>query len=206
MKITDIKTQVHDETRVSVYVDGAYSFSLSDIDAVKHAVKKGMEISENDLLFFKSLGDNSKAMKAAMDLISRKGVTQKALSDYLLKKGYSKEVCTFVSDELKNLGYIDDFSFALSYAKDAYEYKKHGRMRIETDLRKKGVSNDVIKDVFEEAGIDFSLNLPDMINEKFKNCDFSDFKVKQKIIRYFAYRGYPISEISSALSKISRDY
>ena len=110
MKITDIKTQVHDETRVSVYVDGAYSFSLSDIDAVKHAVKKGREISESDLLFFKSLGDNSKAMKAAMDLISRKGVTQKALGDYLLKKGYSKEVCTFVSNELKNLGYIDDFS------------------------------------------------------------------------------------------------
>lgn len=202
MKITDVKIQAHNKNRVSVFVDGEYLFSVGDTDAVRLGIKKGREITNEDIAIFNEEGVRSKAKEAAVDLISRKAVTKKTLIDFLLKKGYEKELCQEISDEFALLGYIDDYAFAKSYAQDAFEYKKHGKTRIENDLRKKGVSFDVIKDALSDVDFDYEKNIEEIIKIKFGNADFSDYKVKSKVIRYFAYRGYSISEITSAIDKM----
>ena len=49
MKITDIDVQKKNKNRLSVFVDGEYSFSLEQIDALMLSLKIGMEITDADI-------------------------------------------------------------------------------------------------------------------------------------------------------------
>lgn len=202
MKITDIKVQSHNKERASIFVDDEYSFSLDLTSVLKFSLKKGQEITEDEIEKYNREGNFAKIRDKAMDILSKKAVTKKTLLENLLKKEYDKDLSKEVISELSEIGYIDDLAFATQYINDAFEYKKHGKMRIEADLYKKGVSKETINEAFLESNINFSDNIKEIINTKFKNADFSDIKTKNKIIRYLAYRGYNIGDIMAQLGSV----
>ena len=202
MKITDIKVQSHNKERASIFVDDEYSFSLDLTSVLKFSLKKGQNISEDEIEKYNREGNFAKIRDKAMDILSKKAVTKKTLLENLLKKEYDKDLSKEVISELSEIGYIDDLAFAIQYINDAFEYKKHGKMRIEADLYKKGVSKETINEAFLESNINFSDNIKEIINTKFKNADFSDIKTKNKIIRYLAYRGYNIGDIMAQLGSV----
>ncbi|MBE7052810.1 MAG: regulatory protein RecX [Ruminococcaceae bacterium] len=202
MKITDIKVQSHNKERASVFVDDEYSFSLDLTSVLKFSLKKGKEITEDEIERYNREGNFAKIRDKAMDILSKKAVTKKMLLETLIKKEYDKNLSKEVVDELIKIGCIDDLEFAKNYARDAFEYKKHGKMRITTDLLKKGVEKSDIDEAFLSLSFSYDDNILDIINTKFKNADFKDIKTKNKIIRYLAYRGYNISDIMSCLGKM----
>lgn len=140
MKITDITPQKNNKNRVSVFVDGKYSFSLDDTDMVRLKVKIGSEITENEIEIFNKECNLSKARMRLMQVINRKAASRKMLFDDLAKHGYGREIIDIALDEFERLGYIDDEVFALEYAKAAYSFKRHGKIRIVSDLTHKGRS------------------------------------------------------------------
>lgn len=202
MKITDIKVQTHNKERASVFVDDEYSFALDLTSVLKFGLKIGQEIDENQIEKYNYEGNYAKIRDKAMDILSKKAVTKKALLNSLIKKEYDKELCKNVIEELEEIGYIDDLSFAIRYAEDAFEFKKHGKKRIEADLYKKGISRETIDEALNECKFDFSDNIDEIIKSRFKGADFSDYNVKNKIIRYLAYRGYNMSDIMSSIDRM----
>lgn len=202
MKITDITPQKHNKNRVSVFVDGEYSFSLENTDMVRLKVKIGNEITDEDILRFNTECNLTKAKNRVMDIINRRLLPKKAVIDDLLKHGFDKDIAKKAVEEFENLGYINDEFFASQYAKDAYEYKKHGKLRIINDLVQKGIEKDLAKEILCQLDIDEKDNILDILNARFSNLDFSDFKQKNKAIRYLATRGYNISDIINAIDKL----
>lgn len=202
MKITDIKIQSHKKNRASVFVDDEYAFALDLTDVLRFGLKAGIEITSDDIEKYNREGNWAKVRDKAMDVISRKAVSKKALKDLLVHKGYDSTMCDEVICELSDIGYIDDVSFAKSYAEDAFEYKKHGKKRIEADLRKKGVSSSDIAEALSLVDFDASENITHLLEAKFKNADVSDIKVKNKMIRYLAYRGYNMGDIINAIDRM----
>lgn len=202
MKITDITQQKKNKNRVSVFVDGEYSFSLEDTDMVRLKVKIGNEITKEDIENYNKECNLTKAKNRVMDIINRRLLPKKAIIDDLIKRGFDKQIATEAVKEFENLGYIDDYFFATEYAKDAFFYKKHGKLRIINDLCQKGIEKDIAKDALDELELDEKDNLTDILKSRFANTDFSDFKEKNKIIRYFATRGYNISDIINAIDKL----
>lgn len=202
MKITDITPQKHNKNRVSVFVDGEYSFSLENTDMVRLKVKIGNEITDEDILRFNTECNLTKAKNRVMDIINRRLLPKKAVIDDLLKHGFDKDIAKKAVEEFENLGYINDEFFASQYAKDAYEYKKHGKLRIINDLVQKGIEKDLAKEILCKLDIDEKDNILDILNARFSNLDFSDFKQKNKAIRYLATRGYNISDIINAIDKL----
>ena len=75
MKITEVSPQKNNPSRVSVYADGRYIFSLDDVDAVVLGIKPGREIDDNELhnLLFESQFGKAKA-KASVQYTFAKGV------------------------------------------------------------------------------------------------------------------------------------
>ena len=133
MKITDIKVQSHNKERASIFVDDEYSFSLDLTSVLKFSLKKGQNISEDEIEKYNREGNFAKIRDKAMDILSKKAVTKKVLLETLLKKEYDKDLSKEVINELSEIGYIDDLAFAVQYISDAFEYKKHGKMRIEAE-------------------------------------------------------------------------
>lgn len=199
MKITEVTPQKNNSSRVSVYSDGKYLLSLDEVDAVVLGIKPGKEITEtelNNLLYESEFG---KAKAKALDILSSKSVSAAMLSDVLEKKGYDRVVVTEVINEFTDLGYIDDFNYTMLFLEHASE-KLWGKKKIVYELGQKGVDSYVIEDALAEYS---SLPGPEEISQaigaKYSGEDISDYKIKQKIIRFFASRGFDFSEINEGI-------
>ena len=172
------------------------------IDTVSNAYLGKNGITKEDIENYNKECNLTKAKNRVMDIINRRLLPKKAIIDDLIKRGFDKQIATEAVKEFENLGYIDDYFFATEYAKDAFFYKKHGKLRIINDLCQKGIEKDIAKDALDELELDEKDNLIDILKSRFANTDFSDFKEKNKVIRYFATRGYNISDIINAIDKL----
>lgn len=199
MTVTDVTPQKKNTSRVNVFADGKYLFSMDEVDAVNLGIKKGAELTEDELALCLKYSGVAKAKDKALDIISHKAVTRKMLFDLLLQKGFSAEDITDVCDELENLGYIDDYAFAQLFMEYA-EQKMWGTRKIRYELMQKGVSADIAEDVLSEFELPTPEKLAGSIIAKYGASDLSDIKVRQKITRYYAARGFDFDIIKSALS------
>jgi len=201
MKITEVSPQKNNQKRVNVYLDGEYVLSLDDVDALVMGIKTGREISEAELknLMFES--QYGKAKSKALDILSRKSISSGSLRDYLKSKGYDDIVITEIINELEELGYIDDYSYALMFLEYARE-KLWGRKKIVYELGKKGVDINTIEDAMSEAELPLEREVAEHIKMKYALEDIKDYKVRQKIIRFYSSRGFEISVIEDAIRLI----
>lgn len=201
MKVTGIEAQKNNKHRVSVFVDNEYAFSLDETDAFFHKIKPGREISQKEIENLTVEGNYTKARDKAMDILSRKSVSQKELEDKLYEKGFDKAVVFEVLQEMKNLGYVDDYEYANLFLEHC-RTKMWGKKKIVYEMKMKGLSDDVISEVLCETDsfedIDEAASL---ILSKYGCEDLTDIKVKAKITRYFASRGFDFSFIDKCLKK-----
>jgi len=205
MKITEVSPQKNNPNRVSVYVDGDYAFSLDDVDALVLGIKPGREISKKEIencLFESQFG---KAKAKAMEILSRKSVSKKMLSDELFKKGYDQLVVAEVLNEFESLGYIDDFAFAMLYMEYAAG-KMWGAKKICYELKEKGIDPNTIEDAMCSFTLPGEEEIAECILQKYPGEDYGDFKTKQKIMRFFASRGFEFSVVEKALKRIDKSY
>jgi len=200
MKITDITTQKKNKNRVSVFVDGEYAFSLDAADALRLRVKIGAEITENDIEKYNLESNLSKAKAKAFDIVTRKAVTEKELRTKLSDKGYDKIICDSVIETMREYNYIND----ADYCERFLEYgvsKGWGKAKICFELKRRGVEEEIIFDAmsgFEYCPEDI---IYDKLCSKYSDVDLSDFKQKQKVVRFFASRGFEFDNIKSAIDR-----
>ena len=204
MKITEVSPQKNNPSRVSVYSDGRYLFSLDEVDALVLGIKPGKEITDtelNNLMYESQFG---KAKAKALEILSQKSMSTRMITDALIKKGYDEAVVTEVINEFTDLGYIDDFNYAMLFMEYAAE-KVWGRKKVVYELGLKGVDSNTIEDALSEFTLPGSVDIVAMISAKYGNEDVSDYKIKQKIMRFFSSRGFEFSEINEAINTYLQD-
>ena len=198
MKITDITKQKKNSERVNIFLDNEYAFSLEEVDVLKFKLKIGTELDEKEVEKLSLESNLSKAMKKAMDVLSRKPVTKKELQNKLFEKGYDESVVSVALEELSELGYLNDYDYATLYLDYASE-KCYGKKKIVYELTHKGVDPDIIYDVLEKHYKPTTEELSEMIFSKYGSVDCSDIKTKQKIMRFFVSRGFGFDEANDAI-------
>lgn len=200
MKITDITIQKKNKNRVSVFTDGEYAFSLDGTDALRLGVKIGAEITEDDIKAYNIESNLSKAKAKAFDIVSRKAATEKQLREKLFEKGYDADICDEVVKTLREYNYIDDEDYAENFIEYAVS-KGWGKMKISFELERRGVEKSIVSAVlstFDDSPVD---RIYDILCVKFAGLDMTDFKQKQKVLRFFVSRGFDFDNIKSAISK-----
>jgi regulatory protein len=60
MKVTEIKAQIKRAGRFSIFVDGKYSFSLSDLALLEQKVYVGQEVEASDVMKLKQISSDDK--------------------------------------------------------------------------------------------------------------------------------------------------
>lgn len=203
MKITEVSVQKNNPSRVSVYVDGKYAFSIGDAEAVSFGIKPGREIEERELTNFLFESQFGKARDKAMEILSRKSISSFCLGEELIKKGCDKIVADTLIEELKELGYLDDHAYALLFLEHCRE-KLWGRKKAEYELKQKGIDQNTIDDALFEVALPDAEEISKHIGIKYAGEDTEDFKVRQRIMRFFVSRGFEFSEINDAI-KIFED-
>lgn len=196
MKITKLEVQKNDKNRVNLYVDDEfYSGIPAELVYLEH-LKTGLEIDEKDLKKIIFENEKSKAMSRVTKYIGSSLKTQKQIRDYLRKKEYSDDTIEFVMSKLAEYNYIDDKKYAQAYV---LTYgKKYGKLKLISQLKVKGVSEEIIECVLEDNKVD---SIESVASKYLKNKVMS-YEVCQKLFRFLYSRGYEFDEINSYINKL----
>ena len=142
-KITEIKQNIKNKNKVSIFVDDEFCCSVMQESVEKNRLIVGQEIDEkllNETLFE---SEREIAFNKVLNLICRTSKTKAQIQEYLLKKGFSDEVSIKVIEMLEEYRYIDDNEYAKNYI--SFYGGTKGKRRIEHELKLKGVSESIIE-------------------------------------------------------------
>lgn len=143
MKITTIKTQIKSENRVSIFLDGKYSFSLNLDQLLEERLKKGEEIDGDRLKSLKKLSDEGKLKQRTLEWVLIRPHSVKEFRDYLYKKQASKDLIEAWVQEFKDKHFLDDEKFTIWFAENRIRKNKSTRA-ITAELYSKGIAGSTI--------------------------------------------------------------
>ncbi len=199
MKVTDVVVQKNNTQRVSVFVDNEYAFSLDGADALLMKIKPGRELTKEDIARCNYECNFTKARDKALEILSRKSVSKKELSDKLSQKGYDDSIIDDAISELETLGYVNDEEYANLFLEHCMA-KMWGKKKIRYEMKQKGIPEAVIAEKLSQFDEDDNLDeIKEIIISKYGNDDISDIKIKAKITRYLASRGFDFSLIDKVI-------
>ena len=205
MKITKIEEQKKNKSRLSVFIDGEFSFGASDFTVLSSHLKENDEITEERLSHIKNTAIFDDAKNYSARLLSQRSYTVKAMKEKLLSHIGDEEITEKTIDFLKEYRLLDDYDYATRYAHDLLHLKKLGISQIKWKLKEKGIAQNIIEHVINELDCEDTIleNLESLAVKKInKNYDIKNIA---KAKRYLASRGYSFDQINSVFSKIKAE-
>lgn len=197
MKITDIKQQDKRHNRYSIYVDGKYSFSLSEHELMLQGLRINQEFNQQELEKVKDTATEDKAYMRALDLLARRSRSVWEMEQYLKRKGYEYNTVVKILNKLSKRGLLDDKKFATSWVANRRLLKPVSKRRLSQELQQKNISKDIISTVLKEDEASEQDVLADLIERKRRQTRYQD---DEKLIAYLLRQGFNYSDIKDALS------
>jgi len=93
----------------------------------------------------------SVARKILLDQLTGQARSRKELSDKLAARNVPAEIATRLLDRFEEVGLVDDEAFARSWVQSRQPGKKLARRALAQELRRKGVADEVAREVLEEV-------------------------------------------------------
>ena len=183
--------------KVHLLVDGEYRMT-ADRDFVALAgLKNNMELDDTELASLSEQVNSRRALNRAADLLSRRDHSTGELLQKLRQKGFDDEAAKQATDKLQELGYLDDRRFAARYAEELMKSKGFGARRIETELFRKGLSREIVRETLEELEMPED-SLTALIERKFARRLSAEQDVR-RTVNALVRMGYGYGEIKDAL-------
>jgi regulatory protein len=198
MKLTSIKQQVKNPERVSIFVDGKYTFSLSLDELVAHKLKNEQELNEAEIKKFKKISEDGKMKARALVWVLGRPHSTKEFRDYMFRKKADKDLSEQLIEEFTNKNYLNDIKFAEWFSELKQRGGKSNR-QIQAELFKKGISRQITDAVMEEQGNSEQERLQLLVTKKLKSSRYRQDPIKLK--QYLARQGFGYQEIEEALKE-----
>ncbi len=144
-----------------------------------------------------------KALNKAMYLCSKaekcKDDIRKKLYDWKANPSEHEKIIS----ELEKQKFIDEERYVKYYVRDKFEFNKWGKIKIRTMLYRKKLSEKLITAGLEYISQEkYIENLEYLLNQKRKTIkDTEAYKIKDKLMRFAASRGYEPDLILSILNR-----
>ena len=197
MKITKIEGQAKDKGRYSVFVDGKFSFGISELGLIESKLSIGQELSAEELDSHKENAKKDKLYNRVLALIVRRPRSRWEIEDYLRRKNTDKVLSAEVISMLESKGYVDDLDFARRWVNNRRLLKSISRRKLRLELKQKRVAEDIISQVMEEDGTDELEVLRQEIEKKRRQTRYQD---EIKLMQYLSRQGYSYGDIKEALT------
>ncbi len=143
-----------------------------------------------------------KAAERAMKLLLQQDRTRKELQDRLYRAGFSERAAEYALAYVSRYGYIDDFRYASRYI--SFQKDKRSRKELRYKLLDKGVDSEVIAAAFEQYGPEDEYGaIRRLLQKRLKGAKLieTDMETKNKIIAFFARKGYALSSVKRVMKE-----
>ncbi len=136
------------------------------------------------------------ARETAAKLCSLGRHTKKTLRDKLYAKKFPSSEIEAAVIAMEEIGYIDESEYARAYVSDSYRIKKHGKVRILSELKMRGISEEMADKAVSSFDADECAIIKEVLEKRFE-----DMEDKEKIYRYFVTRGFSLSDVRSCMNE-----
>lgn len=171
----------------------------------KYKVSVDMAFSEEEILEMKYFSDIERAKSRAINYISGKLKTKYEVRLKLKENGFAEDIIDEVLDILENEEYLNDRVYCEIFIEDKKKLNGYGKNKIKSLLIQKGISKNIFEDFLDEFEYDDEFDNALKMGIKKLNLlsnEEDNFKKKQKIINYLAYRGFGFDVINDVLREI----
>lgn len=214
-RVTNLSSQVRDPDRINVFLDGAYSLSLTTRQVVDLGVKVGQVLDAEQRADLEARSVYGKLFARTLEWSLSRPRSERELRQYLYKKTLDKTsrrkdgqtyvvkgvhpfVTEEVADSIIERGYVNDESFARFWVESRMLRKGVSVRRLRAELAEKGVSRDLVDAVIDESERSDETEIQKVIEKKRKRYDSED-----KLIGYLARQGFSYDDIKRALADAS---
>lgn len=195
--ISDITRQRKRTERYSVFIDGAYRFSLSDLELSTSGLAIGQELTPAEVEQWEEDSEISKALARTYDLLARRPRSRQELERYLSQKGYDPSVSERVLVRLSQNGLVDDEAFAGQWVDE--RIRSRSRHQLIQELRQKGVDPVVVEAVLAEVAPDDEYAaVKRLIEKRLRGSRLND---RQATIRYLSTKGFSYDLVKRVLEQ-----
>lgn len=193
--------------KIHIYIDGEYLLTVDEIFWFSCGYISGDEIDEEELTAFKEAAGSRCAFNSALNSLDYRDHSEREIRTKLLRK-YDADCVEEAVRKLVELDLVNDERYAENYARELYEHKKFGKMRIKSELRAKGIAADIANEavdaLFEEEEPDNIQRIVDIIGKRYYNRTNDDVG-RKKVFAALQRMGYSFSDIREAMSEFSDD-
>ena len=198
MKISAIKSQVRRQGRYSIFVEGKYSFSLSDIALLDAKLVVGQELTQEQIGELKQASVDDKLYNLTLGYLAIRPRSEWEITSYLNRKGASPTLLNTILSKLSNVDLINDKKFAEAFVRDRRLLRSTSRRKLILELRKKHVADSVVQEAVGNETSDEVSALADTIAKKRKQSRYQD---DLKLMQYLARQGFNYGDIKAALQE-----
>ena len=208
MIITDIKKQINNKYKVSIFIDGNYYNSLFDETLASSGLKIGDSITDEEFSSLQIESQKKLAFNKSLDYLGHRIRAVSEIAEYLSKKEYCEEAIEYTIEKLKEYKLLDDLAFAKTLVRDRMNAKQKGKNYIIANLRKYKISNEIIEKITDEYDYDKeyenAVNMALKLLKKHSKTD-DEYKRKQKIYSAMARAGFDWDTINSAINNAASE-
>ena len=200
-EITGITPQIKDKERCNIEVDGRFFCGMKLETVVKHRLKVGVAVSEEELSRLQLESEKLTALDKALTYITASMKTERDIRTYLRKKGYLEDVSDYVVEKMRSYGYLDDDAYARAYIEHAG--KKKGSRLSAMELRQKGVSDEAIEEALSSVSGEEESALE--VLKKYLRGKSLDRATLLKAYRHLMGKGFSCETAKGALERLGSD-
>lgn len=182
--------------KLSLYLDGRYFTSLSRDLVLKLGITTDEELTEEQVDLLGLRANEEKARSYALRLLSYRPRSKNELLERLTKKGYPQEIIRKVVENLAKENLISDYEYAKSIVRHYLNFRLKGRHKIIYELKKRGISEEIINQVLKEINPEEELRaLKTLLAKKLMSKTQEPSKLKARLMR----SGFSLSLINKVL-------
>ena len=148
-------------------------------------------------------GGAEQALKRAIKFLSYRARSEAEVRSKLAQSGFLPKIIEPTLAKLRSLKLLDDEVFARSFAEARIADRGYGPLRLERELRRKGIASSFITRLLDET---FAHNggkerARSLLERRFRGKDLSDAKNLRRAVGFLQRRGYRDSVIAEILKQ-----
>ncbi len=190
--------------KVHIYIDDEYTLTLYDDYWYTSGICEGEEISEEKLAALKEEAGFRSAYEKAVSYLNRRPYSEKELFKKLKLK-FPEEASQRAVGKVKDYGWLNDEEYADELVRYLYENKKFGIKRIKTELKLKGICDEITENALKTLDNNPIERIIVMLRSKYEN-GFDTEKEQRRFVNKLLRMGYSFTDIKSAFYECEIDF
>ncbi len=200
-KITGMKKAKGREKRINVYLDGKLTIKLLAETALKEGLKIGQEITNNQLEKLTGVNHYQRCYNAAVRFLGYRPRSEAEIKQRLQRHGYDADDIEKTLAKLKEQGLVDDIAFARYWRENRETFSPRSRRLTKMELKRKGLSSDVIEQVISE--IDEKDSAYRAALSRARRLSLNDYQIfRQRLGSYLGRRGFNYGIIKEIIERV----